>query len=340
MANSIINIAHLVPMVIGVTAATFIVCYLITYLTKENVNVPIMFLSSTIDHFPESAIGSFGLTIIVVLFVPVVTIRYIFLKRVVTRFISDDRKRERLIKINRWLKYAGYTGAFGCFGVATVQYHHCPNLHLSLAALFFVCGGVFILGHTYLSGKFRGPKEESRPLAKRGSGSPRQPARTSSTDGIETRDASSSLSTTMLLAERPAWVHGVRIASSVLLLLCVVGSGIVLALLAEGHMKLPRDSGPQQVDPDFSNNLSGQERAFLYTAACLEILTLISFMLHLTSYIPLFKGVKLSFTLHFGVVQPSPSHEKSRSVVNSTRSQDLSSQPADPETLDQNRVDL
>ncbi|KAN0026285.1 hypothetical protein ACTFIV_007269 [Dictyostelium citrinum] len=129
---------------------TFITTYTITEVRGDDDQI-IPYISDTIDFAPESCIGTFGLSIIAFLMIIVVFIKHLIIKNnIVEKEYSDDKKEKKELKFNRFSTSMGLISGLSMHGVSSFQFHNANLVHVIFAALFFLCGFIYLLTQTIL----------------------------------------------------------------------------------------------------------------------------------------------------------------------------------------------
>ena len=119
----------------GICLLTFVTCYIVAHRTG-NLKYPYYFLSTSIDQAPASCLGSFGLSPVVLIVIPVVAwVRY---EQVVEVMGTDSYA-------NKAMLVSALTSAIGGHGVASFQWSNGWQAHLVFAGLFFG-GGCVVAG--------------------------------------------------------------------------------------------------------------------------------------------------------------------------------------------------
>ncbi|KAM9980486.1 hypothetical protein ACTFIZ_007859 [Dictyostelium cf. discoideum] len=129
---------------------TFITTYTITEVRGDDDQI-IPYISDTIDFAPESCIGTFGLSIIAFLMIIVVFIKHLIIKNnIIEKEYSYDKKEIKELRLNRFSTSMGFVSGLSMHGVSSFQFHNANLVHVIFAALFFLCGFIYLLTQTIL----------------------------------------------------------------------------------------------------------------------------------------------------------------------------------------------
>ncbi|KAM9971655.1 hypothetical protein ACTFIW_011638 [Dictyostelium discoideum] len=129
---------------------TFITTYAITEVRGDDDQI-IPYISDTIDFAPESCIGTFGLSIIAFLMIIVVFIKHLIIKNnIIEKEYPDDKKEKKELRFNRFSTSMGFISGLSMHGVSSFQFHNANLVHVIFAALFFLCGFIYLLTQTIL----------------------------------------------------------------------------------------------------------------------------------------------------------------------------------------------
>ncbi|KAK5575103.1 hypothetical protein RB653_010359 [Dictyostelium firmibasis] len=132
---------------------TFITTYTITEVIGDDDQI-IPYISDTIDFAPESCIGTFGLSIIAFLMIIIVFIKHLIVKNnIVENEYSDDKREKKQLRFNRFSTSMGFISGLSMHGVSSFQFHNANLVHIIFAALFFLCGFIYLLTQTILDNK-------------------------------------------------------------------------------------------------------------------------------------------------------------------------------------------
>ncbi|KAN0035690.1 hypothetical protein ACTA71_004976 [Dictyostelium dimigraforme] len=146
--STIINPTFLLWIIVILVPVTLITTYTMTdELHPDSQIIP--FISSSINNAPESCIGSFGLSIASFIMVLVSLIKYLIIKDNIINF-EGEINQESKMKFNKFITSMGVISGLSLNGVASFQYKNASVPHLIFAALFFICGFIFILTQTII----------------------------------------------------------------------------------------------------------------------------------------------------------------------------------------------
>ncbi|KAN0033535.1 hypothetical protein ACTA71_007222 [Dictyostelium dimigraforme] len=120
---------------------TFITTYTITEVRGDDDQI-IPYISDTIDFAPAF------------LMITVVFIKHLIIKNnIVEKEFSDDKKRKKELRFNRFSTSMGFISGLSMHGVSSFQYHNANLVHVIFAALFFLCGFIYLFTQTILDNK-------------------------------------------------------------------------------------------------------------------------------------------------------------------------------------------
>jgi len=119
--------------------------------TKQTPDVPLSFLSDSINYYPGQNIGALIISTGAAFLVSVMLVRHHEINLRAKQFLpSTSPKRVTVRRVQVAALVIGIIAAIGSNGVAAFQEHVNMTVHLSMAGLFFGGGTLYILLHVYL----------------------------------------------------------------------------------------------------------------------------------------------------------------------------------------------
>ncbi|KAM9986007.1 hypothetical protein ACTFIZ_004274 [Dictyostelium cf. discoideum] len=142
---------------------TLITTYSLTVLLFHGIRRTVPYISDTIDFSPESCIGTFFISISAFLVFIIVFVKHFviqnninqnFNNEIVFNENENEKKKNRVIILNRISTFFGLICSICMHGVSSFQYHNASVVHSIFAASFFFTGFIYLFTQTYLDYKF------------------------------------------------------------------------------------------------------------------------------------------------------------------------------------------